>query len=335
VSEVPQTEAQIQHTITIIYMAGVNIQPESGYDDFLMRKSDALSVPTQTQVSGFGGTVADVPVKNEGAMDDVWVKNFIKSTNWKAKKVGFYIDGRTGYAEFANLRISQSISGLTLNAATITGGSITGSTITGATITGGTIILNNSSAGSGYLEWTGGSNIWEDGNGFLGFLANGSSTTQAGYYFYVGKGTGYSESSLAFAILRGTDGDVSQAGFFSGIHCIGNLNVDGGYTDPDGVHIKAAARIYNKVLFGPIISSTPDVRDSDNYISCEGTYPSGYMNYSSATKHVFDTPVQVMSYTTTNRDLIPSPVNGMIIYNTTTGALNAYVSGDWHAISYT
>ena len=38
------------------------------------------------------------------------------------------------------------------------------------------------------------------------------------------------------------------------------------------------------------------------------------------------------SYTTTNRDLI-SAVNGMVIYNSTTGELNQYSSGAWSAIS--
>lgn len=40
---------------------------------------------------------------------DVWIKTWIKSTNYQPKKVGFYIDGGTGYAEFVNVYVSGTV----------------------------------------------------------------------------------------------------------------------------------------------------------------------------------------------------------------------------------
>ena len=41
------------------------------------------------------------------------------------------------------------------------------------------------------------------------------------------------------------------------------------------------------------------------------------------------------NYTTVARDLIPSPVKGMIIYNTTTNKLNFYDNSQWRVITST
>lgn len=60
---------------------------------------------TQTQ----GGSVSTIAQKTEGNSTDVWIRNFIRSSNWKPKNVGFYIDGATGYAEFAKVFISGTI----------------------------------------------------------------------------------------------------------------------------------------------------------------------------------------------------------------------------------
>lgn len=56
-----------------------------------------------------GGSVATVALKSEGNATDVWIQNFIRSVNWKPKKVGFYINGQSGYAEFANVYVSGTI----------------------------------------------------------------------------------------------------------------------------------------------------------------------------------------------------------------------------------
>jgi len=67
-----------------------------------------------TQSSDVGnGSVETMPVKTDGAIGDVWIKNFIRSVNWKPKKVGFAIDGQTGKAEFTGVYISGEIEALT------------------------------------------------------------------------------------------------------------------------------------------------------------------------------------------------------------------------------
>jgi len=59
------------------------------------------------------GSVETVPVKSGGSMDDIWIRNFIRSESWKPKSVGFYLDGNTGYAEFMDVYISGNIQALT------------------------------------------------------------------------------------------------------------------------------------------------------------------------------------------------------------------------------
>ena len=73
---------------------------------------------TQEYDGGFGysgenGNVQQMPVRDDGGIGDLWIKTFIKSVNWKPKKVGFYIDGGTGYAEFTNVFVSGNIEALT------------------------------------------------------------------------------------------------------------------------------------------------------------------------------------------------------------------------------
>ena len=56
-----------------------------------------------------GGSVATVYIKSDGNAGDFWIKSFIRSLDWKPKKVGFYINGLTGYAEFTDVYISGTI----------------------------------------------------------------------------------------------------------------------------------------------------------------------------------------------------------------------------------
>ena len=78
-------------------------------------KLNSLGNPTPTTGTGTGtnGNVETMPVKSDGSMGDVWIKNFIKSENWQPKTVGFYINGQTGYAEFTNVYVSGNIQALT------------------------------------------------------------------------------------------------------------------------------------------------------------------------------------------------------------------------------
>ena len=92
--------------------------------------------------SGLNGSVNDMPVKTDGSIGDVWIKNFIRSENWKPKSVGFAIDGQTGYAEFTNVYVSGDIQALTghiggwvINTDSIT--DLSGTTGMSSVITGG------------------------------------------------------------------------------------------------------------------------------------------------------------------------------------------------------
>jgi hypothetical protein len=50
-----------------------------------------------------------MPVKSDGGIGDVWIRNFIRSESWKPKKIGFYIDGRSGVAEFSKVFVNGEI----------------------------------------------------------------------------------------------------------------------------------------------------------------------------------------------------------------------------------
>jgi hypothetical protein len=95
------------------------------YDPLLQRASVTNADPN---ASGTNGNTQQATVKSDGAMADVWIKNEIRSENWQPKKVGFRIDGQTGYAEFANVSISGEINAL--------GGVIGGFTITADALIG-------------------------------------------------------------------------------------------------------------------------------------------------------------------------------------------------------
>ena len=98
---------------------------ERPYNAFLERSDQTVNQDTINDLSGnspttpgssqsgTNGSVENQPVRSDGAMGDVWIKNFIRSLNWKPKKVGFYIDGQSGYAEFSNVFVSGNIHAFT------------------------------------------------------------------------------------------------------------------------------------------------------------------------------------------------------------------------------
>jgi hypothetical protein len=268
------------------------------YNNNLMRESE-LNIQTNTPETGNGGFVATVPVKNSLAMDDVWITNSLRSQNWKSKTQGFYIDGASGYAEFASGRFRGDLS---------VSGTITGVTIISSHFTSGTITLDDSTIGSlGSLNWTGGNSIFEDPSNYMVFDTVGDK-----FYFY------YSHTHLAALFQRG-----SQVEFYEGVHCEGSFNVDAGYI---GTTMQpSAARIYGPLKLAGVISNVPI---NTEYLQSDNTS----MFYHSSTKHVFDAAVQVGSYTTTNRDLM-TPANGMIIYNTTLNKFQFRENGAWWTLN--
>ena len=52
-------------------------------------------------------------IKSGDSLNDIWIRNFIKSENYSPKKKGFMINGLTGYAEFMDVSISGNITALT------------------------------------------------------------------------------------------------------------------------------------------------------------------------------------------------------------------------------
>ena len=134
------------------------------------------------------GSVQEATVKNDGAMSDVWIKNFIRSENWKPKSVGFYIDGQSGKAEFSNVSISGEVDAI--------GGTIGGFTITADALVGiggGIIEIHSLNAGSSakiklsendvslYDDTTGGGNTVTGNSAQIKFLRTDDSSETLGF----------------------------------------------------------------------------------------------------------------------------------------------------------
>jgi hypothetical protein len=115
------------------YDENLNRSTSSSSSDNLLDSGETLDSTSAN--NGDNGNVEVQPVKSDGGMGDVWIKNFIRSENWQPKKIGFYINGQTGYAEFSNVYVSGDIQALT--------GTIGGFTIGATTIIGGELTLNS------------------------------------------------------------------------------------------------------------------------------------------------------------------------------------------------
>lgn len=111
-------------------------------------------------VGNVGGGGAGAIVNNPGdinpgsitgqALDDLLVANWIKARDYAPKKAGFYIDGRTGYAEFVNVYITGEI--------TATSGTIGGWTVSATSIkdTAGVVGLSSAVTGGDDIRfWAG------------------------------------------------------------------------------------------------------------------------------------------------------------------------------------
>ncbi len=64
---------------------------------------------TAASSSGATGAVQQASASNGGAFADLAIESAIFSKNWQPRTVGFYIDGKTGYAEFSNIYIKGGV----------------------------------------------------------------------------------------------------------------------------------------------------------------------------------------------------------------------------------
>ena len=95
---------------------------ENPYNDLLERSEgivgDAVSSSESYEGSGSEGgddlvtPSQDKPVNPEGEIDgkslkNLWIQSWIKSLSYKPKTVGFYLDGKSGYAEFTKLYVGS------------------------------------------------------------------------------------------------------------------------------------------------------------------------------------------------------------------------------------
>ena len=108
--------------------------------DALLDRGGVGGINAQDSTSS-NGSVQEATVKSDGAMSDIWIKNFIRSENWHPKKTGFYIDGQTGKAEFSDVFIAGGIQALTGN---IGGFTITATSLS-ATSGGNTTTISSGS----------------------------------------------------------------------------------------------------------------------------------------------------------------------------------------------
>ena len=87
----------------------------ASYDSSVATETSATTTNGTSSTSSSNGNVQDQTVKEAGAVGDIWVNTFIRSTNWKPKTQGFTIEGQNGYAEFCNVYVSGNINAFTGN----------------------------------------------------------------------------------------------------------------------------------------------------------------------------------------------------------------------------
>lgn len=202
--------------------------------------------------AGSGGGGETNVIKNESQFSDLWIQNTIKSLNWKPKKQGFYIDGASGYAEFANIFISGSV--------TATTGSIGGWTITTDSLYGGTI---KTSLGVG----TGDNGVIMDVEGLRGY------NSTLGEVFNIP--TNGDPPSFSSGVIRQTTFQLDTV----------QALIRTSTTVADGSALSAGVLINNTGFYGLRANQTIEtgsvriraqgtffVGDLDNYVEWDGTY---------------------------------------------------------------
>lgn len=249
---------------------------DNPYDGLLNRSSNVSISPTQSQNTGTtsqdpgsnsNGSVESVPVKTDGALNNVWISTWIKSTSYRPKRGGFYIDGRTGYAEFTNVTVIGSI--------IATGGTIGGWTIGTTTLSGNKIILD--SAGLITAGVSGGQRVVVNGiNNRLDFynssdtlvgsiigLASITIASSTNFYFFGPSDfSPFSTTDLGTSISAWNDlwlaGDIQSVGDINSNGIIGStryvlpgaVSWTSGSGSPEGVVTAVVGSLYSRTNGG-------------------------------------------------------------------------------------
>jgi hypothetical protein len=80
-----------------------NILKNLGYNDKTLFKVAAEVTAGGSVVgSNMSDSASSTTAAPASKLGDLWIKNFIRSENWKPKTTGFTIDGQTGYVEFSS-----------------------------------------------------------------------------------------------------------------------------------------------------------------------------------------------------------------------------------------
>lgn len=268
------------------------------YGSSLIRKSDG-DIPMEASSSiPDNGSVEQKVVKSDGGMDDVWVRNFIRSINWKPKISGFNIDGRTGDAQFSNIFLNQ-FSLLSRRGVTSSLDS-TLSLIASPAVTGGRNFLFIGRDGQyvaaqriNYIE------IAAKADETLAAVGGNLSNGTAG--LSVDQGTSIGLFNIWATAARNVSGVSSDNGVYIGINSEGEHgSIVIGYIPTGGTAVT------------PVIFINND--DNHAYIQDGSAFELGY-------------------FTTAERDAFANPTAGDLIYNTDTNKMQVYEGSSWKTVT--
>jgi hypothetical protein len=303
--------------------------------DSLMMKSDVNAIPNgQFANTNGNGNVESQPVKSDGASDDVWIKNFIRSANWSPKKKGFYIDGRTGYAEFSNVFVSGDISAST----------ISGSTISGTTISGGSITI-----GSNFSVTTDG-NMSASGGTFTGTIrATAGFIENLNIYDTITVGDNANSGIIeSYGYDGTTTGFRIQGGPTPIITVIGGT-ITGGtiQTSPSTSSVRVVMDgsdnklkfMNTTVVYGSVYSGIFGVSASGMIMETSKTGPYIWVAEGAHEQAEFGTQDAAVSFYDANfflpmSDADPAiPTDGSVYYNTTSHKIKVYTGAGWETVT--
>ena len=267
---------------------------EKTIDEKLLKK-DPMQYVLGDQVPGEEYGAKELEIKSSGSFADLWIKKRISSLNWKPKKIGFYLDGGTGYAEFSSVFISGAI--------VAESGSIAGWDIETSFLTGSGGIIRTSS-GAQRVEISGNTNsinyysdnVLRISMGSVGTL---SESTSLNFYDYLGvlEGSIYgTQEGLAFS-----DGATCAGDFYAT-----NLMVGVGST----------------AFILPAFSSSLYLGGAGAGEGISGLFM----------EETVGAPIFLGTMTTTVRDTIAGSAGGLI-YNTTLSKMQIYGAAGWETVT--